>query len=303
MGVLFALLAMFSWGLGDFLIQRSTRRLGTVKKRLGAIFSLQNNDKYSIWIVLFYICGSGALVLTPFVWGEIGRIEINDLWLLFAVGLIMLVAALLDFKALKIGKISVVEPVFALEIPVVLILASLFLGEFLRPSQYFLIIILAVGIIFVSIKDLVKIKSFIFERGVGLAVVATVGMGLADFFVGLGARASGPLMVNWFLNLVVAIATLVYLLKSRKMEITWRYAKENGELIFFTCFFDNLAWIFFAFSMVYIPIAVATGISESYIAMASILGFVYNKERLKKHQWLGLVLTVISAVVLSLITA
>ena len=34
--------------------------------------------------------------------------------------------------------------------------------------------------------------------------------------------------------------------------------------------------------------AVAAGISESYVVIAVILGLIFNKEKLKKHQWLEL---------------
>jgi uncharacterized membrane protein len=63
---------------------------------------------------------------------------------------------------------------------------------------------------------------------------------------------------------------------------------------------DNLAWIAFAFAVTFIPIAVVTGISESYIALAAILGIVINNEKLVKHQYVGLFLVLISAILLSL---
>jgi drug/metabolite transporter (DMT)-like permease len=48
--------------------------------------------------------------------------------------------------------------------------------------------------------------------------------------------------------------------------------------------FTNIAWISYSLSTVYIPIGIATSISESYIAFASLLGIIINKEKLKKHQ-------------------
>ena len=290
---------MLAWGLGDFLIQKSTRRMGTISQKLSSLFFSRNDEKYSIWIVLFYICGFGAIVLTPFVWNEIGLLGAGEIWLLFLIGLVMLAAALLDFEALKIGKISVVEPVFALEIPAVMVLTSLFLSEVLTIRQYFLIFVLVVGIIFISIRDFGRLKRFVFERGVGLAVAATIGMGLADFLVGFGSRAISPLMTNWFLNIFITTVTLGYLASAGKLKVTWDYARENRKLIFNTCFFDNLAWVTYAYSMVLIPITIATAISESYIAIGAILGFVYNKEKLARHQWAGLVLTMMAAIILA----
>jgi drug/metabolite transporter (DMT)-like permease len=109
MGILLAFIAMFSWGVGDFLIQKSTRRLSTPFKRFRAFLTRNNDERYSTWIVLFYICGFGTLVLTPFVWREIGLLSMREVGFLSLVGVVMLGAALFDFRALKIGKISVVE--------------------------------------------------------------------------------------------------------------------------------------------------------------------------------------------------
>ncbi len=65
---------------------------------------------------------------------------------------------------------------------------------------------------------------------------------------------------------------------------------------------DNLAWIMYAYSMVLIPIAIATGITESYIALTAMLGIVINKEKLRPHQWVGLALCIVSAIALAVAT-
>ncbi|KKT90129.1 MAG: hypothetical protein UW90_C0006G0029, partial [Candidatus Yanofskybacteria bacterium GW2011_GWB1_45_11] len=44
-----------------------------------------------------------------------------------------------------------------------------------------------------------------------------------------------------------------------------------------------------------------TGISESYIALAALLGLVFNGEKLARHQWLGLIICSIAAVILAII--
>lgn len=66
--------------------------------------------------------------------------------------------------------------------------------------------------------------------------------------------------------------------------------------------FDNLAWIAYAYSGLYMPAAIATSISESYIVVSVILGLIYNKEKIKKHQYFGLIVTVVCAIILALIS-
>ena len=300
MGILFAIIALVSWGLGDFLIQKSTRR--TKRWPMGLLNTILNRgeERSSKWIVLFYITFTGAIILTPFIFGKIQLLSWPDIGLLTLVSVVILSAALMEFQALKIGKLSVVEPAFALEIPVTALLAGFLLQEKLNSNQIFLIAVLIIGIFLVSVKDLTNLKKVIWEKGAGLAVVATLTMGAVNFLVGFSSRQTDPLMTNWFLNVFVAVVSFIYLIKHGQAANTFSYLKENTKLILNTCLFDNLAWIAFAFSMTQIPIAIATGISESYIILAVGLGFVFNKEKLRKHQITGLVVAVIAAVILAM---
>jgi drug/metabolite transporter (DMT)-like permease len=74
----------------------------------------------------------------------------------------------------------------------------------------------------------------------------------------------------------------------------------NRPLILSVGFMDNMAWIFYAYSMLSIPVAIATGISESYIVLASLLGLWLNRERLRHHQFVGLLVAVIGAILLAM---
>ena len=106
MGILFAGLAIAGWGLGDFLIQRSARKLGDWE----ALF----------WIVLF-----ATIVLLPFVYPTLAILSGYDWLILGLTSIVILVSSLLDFEALRVGKVSVVEPIFAMEVPVTIALATL----------------------------------------------------------------------------------------------------------------------------------------------------------------------------------
>src|SRR3989338_11631757 len=105
-GIIFALVAMLCWGFGDFLIQRSLRKIGD-------------------WETLFIISAVGCIVLLPFVWTGLHHLfePGSGKIILFSAGAVLFVAALLEFEALKRGKISVIEPTWSIEIP-----ASIFLA-------------------------------------------------------------------------------------------------------------------------------------------------------------------------------
>ena len=283
MGILFAVTALFAWGLGDFLIQRSARKFGD-------------------WIALFYIAIFGTVVLLPFVYSEIKpALEAHGLLLAIIAG-INFVASLLDFEGLKEGKMAVVAPIFALEIPLASILAFSFLHETISLLQIVLIVATFVGIFLISTKQLHHLKRLHLEKGVWYALFAALGMGTCSFLFGAGARATSPLFVVWFSWAVLTAGTLLYLLLNGEMHQVVKDFRHHKRLIINIGFFDTLAWVSYAYSCRYVPIAVATSISEGYILLSSALGVVVNRERLKLHQYIGFFLAIIALIALALIT-
>ncbi|EKD33261.1 MAG: hypothetical protein ACD_76C00057G0006 [uncultured bacterium] len=284
-GVIAALLALLCWGLGDFLIQRSTRKFGD-------------------WIALFYITFFATIVLLPFVIDslrDLGWVA-AELGILLLASVILLFTAIVDFEALRVGKISVIEAVFALEVPVAAALATFVLRERLNLQQTALIAIIVLGIILVTTKSWRHIKRTKLERGVIYAVLATIGMGITNFLVGVGSRATDPLLINWFTSAFVAVFALAVIIAQGRVKMIASDLKQSWKLALSVSIFDNSAWIFFALSATHIPITIATGISESYIALAVGLGILFNRERLRKHQYVGLAITIFAAVALALIT-
>ena len=285
MGIFFALSALLAWGFGDFLIQRSTRKIGNI-------------------VALFYITAFASVVLLPFVYKDIfGYIQTSDfqiLGLLLFATLLTLTASVLDFEALRVGKISVVEPIYAFEVFVTIVLGSVFLHEYPTPIQFFLILLLSIGVIFVGTKSITHLSSISWEKGVLLAVLATLTMGGVNFMFGVMARATNPLVINWFTSLFITVFCLLFLAKAKRLGEILTSVKNNFLLILSVSVLDNIAWISFAYSTLYIQIAITTSISESYIAIAALLGLVINKEKLQRHQYIGLVLVLIAGISLSM---
>jgi len=283
MGILLAITALLSWGLGDFLIQLSVRKLGD-------------------WVALFYITSFGSIVLLPFVLKDLAPAFASHGILLWLAAIVTLFFALLDFESLRVGKISVIEPIYAFEIPVAAILAAYFAHERLSAAQGVLIFCIMVGIFLISTRSFRRLKRIDLEKGVWFAAFATIGMGTANFLFGIGSRAAGPLVINWFADIFLTVVCLGYLLLSGGIKEVVVDFKKNRRLILMVSFFDNLAWIAFSYAMLFIPIAVATGISEGYIAFAGGLGLIFNREKLLKHQWVGFFLAVCAVIALAIVT-
>lgn len=281
-GIIFALVAMICWGFGDFLIQRSTRKVGN----LGTLFV----------ITLF-----GSIILLPFVYKDIPSVFQSKqiLFVLIGASVILLIAAFLEFESLKIGKISVIEPIWSLEIPAAALLAFILLKEKVSYLEMTIIAVLILGLVMISLRSKSFNKKTWFEKGTIFGIVGALLMGLANFFVGWGARLTDALMINWFFNSFITIACGIYIIKKKQMKKLIKDINKNKKILGTMSILDNAAWVAFAASMTLAPIAISVAISESYIIIAVLLGLFIGKEKLKKHQKIGLIIAILAALLLS----
>lgn len=286
-GIGLAFVAMLCWGFGDFLIQKSSRKFGD-------------------WETLFVITAFGAVVLLPFVWGSMYRVITNqsgELFVLVVASVFIFLAALVDFEALKRGKLSIVEPIWSLEVPSAAILAYFIIGETISILQIILIACLIFCLVLIAFREKHFNKKFLIEKGVVIAFFGAFLMGSANFFMGWAGRISDPLMVVFFTNLFMAILTFIYMAYNRGLGNMVNHWKNNYGLLLPMAISDNVAWIAFVFGMSLAPIAVVTALSESYIIVAVLLGLTVNQEKLQSHQKFGLIGAVASAIILAVVTS
>jgi drug/metabolite transporter (DMT)-like permease len=287
-GLIFAFLALFSWGFGDFSIQKAVRSIG-------------------IWKSLFVIGIVGVVGIFPFILGELPTLatEPKNIGLLALAGLVVFFTALFEFESLRRGKLAIVEPVLGLELPITVALSMFLWGEELSLPQ-----LLLVGTTFIGVVLAVTIHHThlhyhrrILERGVILAGVGAIGMGLFNFLVGVGSQETSPLMTIWFTNCVFTLLCLAYLSTTGQIRTLVADIRAHILTMFAVSILDNAAWVFFAFSVSFIPISIAITVSESYIALTVLLGVFVSHERLKYHQIVGVVIALASVLLLSGLTA
>ncbi len=131
------------------------------------------------------------------------------------------------------------------------------------------------------------------------ALIATAGMGTANFLFGYAAREVDPLMINWFTSAFMMIATLLYLIGTARMHRMYYHVRHNTRLILGVGAVDNMAWVAYAWSTLHLPIGIATAFSETYIVLAAFLGVTFNRERLQAHQIVGFLVAIISVLILA----
>ena len=282
--ILCAIGACLSRGIGDFLIQRTTRRIGN-------------------WETLLVVGLSATIFLFPFIYHDLHLIFLpQNTLILLAVAAIFLVMSLLNFESLKRGKISVVEPIFTLEVPVAIFLAFIFFNEIVSRQQGILIWLLLLWLILISIKPYHFNKRSWLEAWVIFAIMAAVFEWASNFVVGFSSRINNPLLTIWFLSCISAIISFVYLIRKHTLKVLWHEVISHKRLLTGLGILDNAWWIFFAFAVTLIPIAIATSLSEWYIALASLLGLLINKEKLRTYQKIWFIIAFFAACILAFIS-
>ncbi|MDD5110440.1 MAG: EamA family transporter [Patescibacteria group bacterium] len=282
-GIGFALGAFLTWGIGDYLIQKTTR-------------------KTDVWRALGYLGAIGGIVLLPWAIPQLSAAAAQPpvLLLLGLSALLACVTAPITFSAYRKGKLAVVSPILALELPLTVILALLIGRERLSGTEALIILAIVIGTLLVARRrPLAGTTEKILEQGALLALFAAVGQAAGNFIIGKISQASFPILAVWVGHTAVAVECLVVIAARRQ----WQQVRDDWhhfpKLIFAQGASDVSAWVCYALATVFIPISIAVAVSESYVALAVLLGVVVNRERLNRWQGLGIVLAVLGVIILS----
>ena len=277
--VLAAFGALLCWAFGDFFIQRATRKIGDIET--------------IAWIGLV-----GSIGLLPFVLGDIATMFTwGNFWLLLLLSVITFVYAVAQFEAFKRGKLSVVEMIIEVELPVTVMLGVIFLGETLTLMQMLLIAGTFFGISLIAMKPGHNTKDRILEKGFMLALFSTIAMAVVNFLTTVGSRQVSPLAVVWFPWVFVTVLSLAVISKRRKgIRTLLRDTSKYKGLILATGIFDTLAWVFFSLAVLEEELSITVAITESYPAIAMFLGIWLNKEKFGRHQYVGAVIALAASI-------
>ena len=285
LSVLAAFGAMLCWGFGDFFIQKSARKVGNIE-------------------ALAFIGIIGSIILLPFVVFELPLLfSFENLALLCFVGIATLVIALFNFEALKQGKLSVVEIVLEIELPITVLLGFLFFAEIVSAQQIAFILFILLGIGLISLPNVSK-QQFLkrVEKGILLAIIAGIGLAFLNFFTAVASRKVSPLMAIWMPFVVFTIPCLLYIWRREGFKKLAANAVKYKFTLLGMGVFDTLAWLFFAIAVAEKELAITTAITESYPAVALLLAVCINKETIRKHQYAGAAIALAACILLGLFT-
>ncbi|PIT95261.1 hypothetical protein COT98_00485 [Candidatus Falkowbacteria bacterium CG10_big_fil_rev_8_21_14_0_10_39_9] len=289
----FAFLAMFLWGIGDFFIQRTIRKVGDFQTLL--------------WINFI-----ASLTLFPLAWNDLPAIFSRaNIFSLIFITIIDLFYGYFLFKAYDQGKLSVVEVVMIGELPFTIILGLIFFHESLSWLQVFVILMIIAGVFLMSrsrktwrdkIKEFFRGKRVVWEKGLLLMFLAVLFSSLYNFLTAVNTRNVSAFAAVWFPWMLGSLVLLIYVGYKRGLKSFWQGGLNHKSLILFTGVIDTSAWVFYALATRTEEISIVTAIVAGYAVIAMALGIKFNHEKISVWQYLGAVLVFLGVIAMSFIS-
>jgi len=286
-GMFFGLGSAIGFGFADLLGAISTRRIGVA----ATLLVIQVVD----------VLAMAALLLTPLP-GQ-GALEASGVARLAIVGsgLLGTVSYVALYRALQLGPIAVVSPVFASYAAVAVILSVLLHGE--RPSAMASagVVLTVLGVVLASTRGEARQRAAGSWGGIPLALVAMVGWGVATFVIGLYAQETG-----WYLPvfgsrvvefILIAAAILVLRLRGAKLAAP---RGTSAAIPVLSGLADALAVSLFARASEQGLVSVAAAVSATFPLVLIAGGFALFHERPSIRQWTGVLSTVVGLVALGI---
>ena len=293
--------AALAWGTGTFFSARSSRSIGA----------------WSVvaWVMLF---GLGANLVVIAVGPSLspGSLSTTDIGWMLVSGLGNVVGLILEYTALRRGKVGVVTPVTSTEGAIAAVLAVA-AGEALGIAPAGLLAVVVLGVVLAGVAPEEPApdrptaarpapgRPASGERApdrhrlaaIGLAALAALSFGIGIFATG---HISESLPVGWAVlppRLVgVAIVTIPLAL-SRRLRLT----RAVLPLVLFTGLAEVFGFVCFAFGARE-SVAVAAVLGSQFGAVAAVAAFFFLRERLTRLQLTGVVLILVGVAALTWVT-
>jgi drug/metabolite transporter (DMT)-like permease len=201
---------------------------------------------------------------------------------------------LLDYEALRVGKVSIVAPITSTEGAIAAALAVL-AGEALGLGSAVMLVVIAVGVVLASITPT-------HESGDTLKTSLFAGAAAISFGIGLYATAqvSRELPLIWALipaRVLGVVAVALPLIISRRLRLT----RAAAPLVVGSGLCEVVGFAAYALGSRH-DIAVSAVLASQFAALAAIAAYFLFRERLSRVQLAGVAAIAVGVAVLTALT-
>lgn len=283
--ILFALISYFGWGVGDIFGAITTRKIGSFAT--------------AFWVSLL-----GSVIFTlyvPFDLANLNQLTFSVLLLNILLGVIFIGGNLCLNEAFRLSNVSLTGTIVSSYAALTVVLSILFLHETITLSQSAAIVIIFVGIL-LSTLDFADLKSrkLITNRGVKLAWLAMVSYGVYFAFIKIPVKEIGWFWPNY---LTFLLFPLIYLYSKLQGIALQKPNYKNALLPMIVCtLLLRIGDFSFNIGISQGLTAIVAPIAGAYPTLFAVLGFLVFKDPIKRQQVVGIIVTLIGIVALSIIS-
>lgn len=283
--ILFALISYFTWGSGVFFEAIAARRM----------------NPYSLTFWSFFLSFIVLSLYVPFEISSLAGLSWDIFILNYALALFgILLGTLLYYEALRIENRALVGTI-ASSFPIVtVILSIIFLGERISSVQTIAMLLVFTGLFLASFNiDQIKSKKFVFSKGILFAIITMLVWGLYFTFIKIPIDRIG-----WFFPNYISLSTfpLLFLyffkIKGKKLE---KLTHNNVFIpLIASTILVRIAEFSYNLGISKGLVAVVAPIARANPTLFVILAFLVFKDPIKKQQIIGIILSLLGVVALSI---
>jgi drug/metabolite transporter (DMT)-like permease len=286
-GMFFGLGSAIGFGFADLLGAISTRRIGVPT----TLLVIQVVD----------VLAMAALLLTPLPGDGALSASAAARAAIAASGVLGTVSYFALYRALQLGPIAVVSPVFAAYAAVAVILSVLLHGERPSPTASAGVVLTVLGVVLASARAEPGRRIRGSWGGIPWALLAMVGWGVATYVIGLYAQQTGWYLPTFGTRVVefTLVCAVVLTLWARGAKLAAPRGTAAAVPVA-SGLADAVAVSLFARASQQGLVSVAAAVSATFPLVVIAGGLALFHERPSARQWLGVLATVAGLIALGI---
>jgi drug/metabolite transporter (DMT)-like permease len=282
--ILIGLFAAICWGVSDYLVAKPSRKIG--------------HYATTAYMMLF----STLTLLPSLVYTGINfHIDSSILIIAFLSAIISFLGFFFAFRAFRYGNLSITAPIVGANPAITVAASVLVLGLVLSNIEIFSIIILILGIILLSTKmSAFRTKKRILVSGAGSALLSMIFFGMPAVMISSYTAIIGfALLSIMWRGVSSGLGFLTGFITKQRFSLS--LLKQFIIPLVFAGVADAIAILAFLYgiSIGSSNLPIISSLAGFAGGVTVILALVILKERPEKNQWLGILLVIAGAVILS----
>ncbi len=279
--MIYGLIAMLGWGIGNFSAAQLSRKIGALRAMLWNTIGV-----FTLMVLALPFLKQGFLLAS---W--------RDFFLLVTGGLLLTIGGVSYYKGVSLGKVSLVAPLAA-SWPMIIVLIALSSGkEIVSITNGLGVSLIVIGTIAAALKTRSSEKVFrLSDPGIGYALVALFAWSGAFYLFAITLTSSAWLPANVFFMLWASIFTYLYS-KLRQVKIPFPPTRTAIQYILLSTVSATIASLAYSLGVRSSQTSLTAAAANANPAITVLLAWIFLKEWLTKRQ-LGGIIAVMSGLIL-----